>query len=421
MPTAAPDQANSPGRGIQTFHALHHRNFRMLWLSLTVSAVGTWMQIVALSLLVLKLTHGSAIALGELSLTQALAFLLSAPIAGGIADRFDKRRLLIVTQSLLMLLALLLGFATYSGAIQFWMVLAIAFLAATILSVDQPARFVLLPSLVPPEDLMNALSLQAAVFNGAAMVGPTVAGLMINWIGLAGDFFLNGASFVAVLIALMRLRPPSSGSARETRRGSLIASVAEAIRSVRNDAALPAILIAYGLLLFCGPSPALLLPVFATKILRIDPTGLGLLFSALGAGTIVGALLAATIGDRIRKGYLLWAGYLAWSIAVAEFAISRDQLAAMATLGFVGIAQSLLSATTITLMQTRVPAPMRGRVMSLNTMLLMGVRPLGDFPASAAIALIGVRSTALLAAGIVGVGALYVLRPSDRTAPITVV
>jgi MFS family permease len=420
MPTAAP-HTEKPEQGVQTFRALRHRNFRMLWLSLTVSAVGTWMQIVALSLLVLKLTHGSAIALGELSLTQALAFLLSAPIAGGIADRFDKRRLLIATQSLLMLLALLLGFATYSGAIQFWMVLAIAFLAATILSVDQPARFVLLPSLVPAEDLMNALSLQAAVFNGAAMVGPAVAGLMINWIGLAGDFFLNGASFVAVLIALMRLRPRSGGSATETRRGSLIASVAEAIRSVRNDAALPAILIAYGLVLFCGPSPALLLPVFATRILRIDPTGLGLLFSALGAGTIVGALLAATIGDRIRKGYLLWAGYLAWSIALAGFAISRDQLAAMAALGCVGIAQSLLSATTITLMQTRVPAPMRGRVMSLNTMLLMGVRPLGDFPASAAISLIGVRSTALLAAGIVGVGALYVLRPSERTAAITVV
>jgi MFS family permease len=420
MSTAA-RHIEKPEQSIQTFRALRHRNFRMLWLSLTVSAVGTWMQIVALSLLVLKLTHGSAIALGELSLTQALAFLLSAPIAGGIADRFDKRRLLIVTQSLLMLLALLLGFATYSGAIQFWMVLAIAFLAATILSVDQPARFVLLPSLVPAEDLMNALSLQAAVFNGAAMVGPAVAGLMINWIGLAGDFFLNGASFVAVLIALMRLRPRSGGPATETRRGSLIASVAEAIRSVRNDAALPAILIAYGLVLFCGPSPALLLPVFATRILRIDPTGLGLLFSALGAGTIVGALLAATIGDRIRKGYLLWAGYLAWSIALAGFAISRDQLAAMSALGFVGIAQGLLSATTITLMQTRVPAPMRGRVMSLNTMLLMGVRPLGDFPASAAIALIGVRSTALLAACIVGVGALYVLRPSDRTAAITVV
>jgi MFS family permease len=417
MVSAAP-YPQKPAKGIQTFRALRHRNFRMLWLSLTVSAVGTWMQIVALSLLVLKLTHGSAIALGELSLTQALAFLLSAPIAGGIADRFDKRRLLIVTQSLLMLLALLLGCATYSGVIQFWMVLAIAFVAATVLSVDQPARFVLLPSLVPQEDLMNALSLQAAVFNGAAMVGPAVAGLMINWIGLAGDFFLNGASFVAVLIALARLQLKPGGSSTEARRGSLTASVAEALRSVRGDGALPAILIAYGLLLFCGPSPALLLPIFATQILRIDPTGLGLLFSALGAGTIVGALVAASIGDRARKRYLLWAGYLTWSIALAGFAISRDRLAAMAALGFAGSAQSLLSATTITLMQTRVPAPMRGRVMSLNTMLLMGVRPLGDFPASAAIALIGVRGTALLAASIVGVGALYVLRPGDRTAAI---
>lgn len=411
MPTTAPHPEKTREQNRSTFRALRHHNFRVLWLSLTVSAVGTWMQIVALSLLVLKLTYGSAIALGELSLTQALAFLLSAPIAGGIADRFDKRRLLIATQSLLMLLALLLGFATYSGAIQFWMVLAIAFVAAAILSVDQPARLVLLPSLVPPEDLMNALSLQAAVFNGAAMIGPAIAGLTINRVGLAGDFFLNGASFVGVLIALLRLRPATRASAREVRRGSLIASVAEALRSVRGDAALPAILIAYGLLLFCGPSPALLLPIFATQILLIGPTGLGMLFSALGAGTIVGALVAASRGDRTRKGYLLWAGYLTWSVALTGFAISHGQWPAMAALGVAGIAQSLLSATSVTLMQTRVPAAMRGRVMSLNTMLLMGLRPLGDFPASAVIAMVGVRSTVLLAAGIVGVGALYVLRP----------
>ena len=401
-----------------TFRALRHSNFRILWLSLTVSAVGTWMQIVALSLLVLKLSHGSAIALGELSLTQALAFLLSAPIAGSIADRFDKRRLLIVTQSLMMMLALILGFATYSGAIRFWIVLTIAFAGATILSVDQPARFVLLPSLVPPEDLMNALSLQAAVFNGAAMVGPAVAGLMINWIGLAGDFFLNAASFVAVLIALVRLRPAAGGSSSEIRRGSLLISMAEALRAVRRDAALPAILIAYGLLLFCGPSPALLLPIFATQVLHLDPTGLGFLFSALGAGTIVGALIAASIGDRARKAYLLWTGYLTWAIALAGFALSHVAATAMVALAVAGIAQSLLSATTITLMQSRVPPPMRGRVMSLNTMLLMGIRPLGDFPAGAAIAIIGTRSTMLLAAAIVGTVALYVLRPSNRTAAI---
>jgi predicted MFS family arabinose efflux permease len=257
---------------------------------------------------------------------------------------------------------------------------------------------------------MNALALQSAVFNGAAMLGPVLAGLTINLWGLAADFFLNGASFVTVLIALLWLRSETRGSPPPALRGSLISSVAEALRSVRGDAALPAILIAYGLLLFCGPSPALLLPLFATQVLRIDPAGLGMLFSALGAGTIIGALVAASIGDRARKGYLLWTGYLIWSVALAAFALSHGQWAAMLTLVLSGIAQSLLSATTITLMQTRVAPAMRGRVMSLNTLLLMGIRPLGDFPAAATIGLIGVRSTMLLAAGSVGVGALYVLR-----------
>ncbi len=410
MAIAAEHSDDTSKRGWQTFRALHHRSFRLLWLSLTVSAVGTWMQIVALSLLVLKISNGSAIALGLLSLTQALAFIVSAPIAGGIADRFDKRRLLIVTQSLLMILALVLGYATAAGSIRFWMVLVIAYTGSTILSVDQPARFVLLPSLVPPEDLMNALSLQAAVFNGAAMLGPVIAGLTINFWGLASDFFLNGASFIAVLVALVRLHPEAAGKT-EARRGSLLASVAESLRSVRADAVLPAIMIAYSLLLFFGPSPALMLPIFAEHALQIGPSGLGVLFSALGLGTVAGSLLAASIGDRIAKSYLILAGYLLWSLALGAFAVSRGIGLAMATLAIAGTAQNLLSATTITLMQTRVPPAMRGRVMSLNTMLLMGVRPLGDFPAGAAIALVGVRTTVLIAAGIVGFGTLYAVRP----------
>jgi len=407
---AAQPSDTSSAQGLQTFRALRHRNFRILWLSLTVSAVGTWMQIVALSLLVLKITNGSAVALGVLSLTQAAAFFLSAPIAGGIADRFDKRRLLIVTQSLLMFLALLLGFATAAGGIKFWLVLAIAFASSTILSVDQPARFVLLPSLVPPEDLMNALSLQAAVFNGAAMLGPAIAGLTINFWGIASDFFLNGASFIAVLVALAQLRPEAPGK-NEVRRGSLLVSVMESLRSVRADAVLPAILIAYGLLLFFGPSPALMLPIFADRALQIGPTGLGMLFSALGLGTIAGSLIAASIGNRTSKSYLIWIGYVLWASALAAFGLSHGLGIAMATLAIAGTAQNLLSATTITLMQMRVPPAMRGRVMSLNTLLLMGARPLGDFPASAAIALLGVRATVLIAAGIVGCGALCAIRP----------
>jgi MFS family permease len=366
------------------------------------------MQIVALSLLVLQLKHGSALALGEVSLTQALAFLTFAPLGGGIADRFDRRRLLLTSQSLLMVLAFLLGLTTYAGAIRFWMIIVISFCSAAVLSVDQPTRFALLSSLVPAEDLMNALSLQSVVFNGASMWGPALAGVALNVIGFAGNFFLNAASFLPMLVALVILRvsdEPVMTSGHQ--RASLLFSVREGLRAVRSDAALPTILLVYGVLLLAGPSPALLLPVFATKVLRVGASGLGLLFSALGSGTIVGSLAIASLGDYPHKDRLLWAGYGIWVAALAAFSFSSGLWFAMVTLLLLGAAQNGLSATTITLMQLRVPPQMRGRVMSLNTMLLMGVRPLGDFPASALISLIGVQSTALAAAGLVGINCLY--------------
>src|SRR6266702_3628585 len=189
-------QADS-GSSLRTFRALQYRDFRLLWTGLAVSAVGTWMQIVALSLLVLDITHGSAVALGTLSLTQALSFLLFAAIGGSVADRFDKRRLLLVTQSLMMGFAVLLGILTLTGLIRFWVILLVAFTSSSALSLDQPARNALVTSLVPKEHLMNAVSLQSAVFNGASILGPALAGLSLSRIGYSGNFFLNAASFCA--------------------------------------------------------------------------------------------------------------------------------------------------------------------------------------------------------------------------------
>src|SRR5581483_8794417 len=173
-------------KGVQTFKALRHRNYRLLWISLIVSAVGTWTQIVAQSLLVLKITHNSALALGVVSLAQAASFFLFALIGGSIADRTDKRRFLLITQSLSMCLAFLLGILTVIGVIQVWMIVLLAFCSGTILSFDQPARSSLVPILVPHEDLMNAISLQAIVFNGSAFIGPTLAGIMLGLFELLG-------------------------------------------------------------------------------------------------------------------------------------------------------------------------------------------------------------------------------------------
>ncbi len=385
------------GSSLRTFRALPYRDFRLLWTGLAVSAVGTWMQIVALSLLVLDLTHGSAAALGTVSLTQALAFFLFAAIGGSVADRFDRRRLLLVTQSLLTGFAILLGILTLTGLIRFWLILLVAFASSAALSFDQPARNALITSLVPREHLMNAVSLQSAVFNGASILGPALAGLSLSRIGYSGNFFLNAASFFAVLAALFFLRTPN---AQATRRpaGGLLDSAREALQFVRRDALLPTIVPAYAALLFFGPSAALALPVFAKQILHVGPTQLGLLFSAVGAGTVVGALLLASLADTIDHGRLVFVSILLWTMALAVFGWSESLSVSVPALFVLGASQNVSGAATLTLLQMRVPPEMRGRAMSLNTLLIMCVRPLGDFPAGALMGWLGFRPAVLLGA-----------------------
>ncbi len=401
---------------LSTFRALQHRNFRLLWTGLAVSAVGTWMQIVAQSLLVIDLTHGSAVALGTVSLAQALSFLLFAPIGGSAADRFDKRRQLLLTQSALMGLAILLGVLTATGVIRFWMIPLVAFVSGATLSFDQPARNALITSLVPKENLMNAVALQSAVFNGASILGPALAGLALGKVGYSGNFFLNAGSFLAVLAALLLLR---TSAAQETPKssGNLLASVREVLRYVRRDAVLPSAISAYGALLFFGPSAALMLPLFARQVLRVGPTQLGILFSAVGAGTVLSALILASLGDLRYKGRLMFGSILLWIVALAMLGLSGSLLVSVLALFILGAAQNTAGATTITLLQTRVPPEMRGRAMSLNTLLVMCVRPLGDFPAGAVIGVLGFRPAVLLNAVVLGVAwlTIFVARPAVRS------
>ncbi len=396
-----------------TFRALEHRGFRLLWGGLAISAVGTWMQIVATSLLVLDLTHGSAVALGIVSVTQALSFLVFAPLGGTIADRLDRRRLLLLTQSLLMGLAVLLGVLTVTGAIRFWMIPLMAFASSATLSFDQPTRNALVASLVPREHLMNAVSLQSAVFNGASILGPALAGLALSRLGYAGNFFLNAASYVAVLVVLafLPLQRTASLSA------PFLEAVREALAYVRRDTLLPRVLTAYGVLLFCGPSMTLLLPWFSRQVARTGPTQLGLLFSAVGAGIVVGALVIASLGDFAHKGPLVLGSILLWAVALALFGISGSLRMSIPLLFVLGAAQNSAGATTTTLLQTRVPPEMRGRAMSLNTLLVMCVRPMGDLPAGILLSHLGFRPTVLLSASIVAAILLALLaRPALRRA-----
>jgi len=386
---------------LSTFHALQHRNFRLLWTGLAVSAVGTWMAIVAQSLLVLDLTHGSAVALGSVSLAQAVAFLVFAPIGGGVADRFDRRRLLFVTQTLMMLFTTMLGVLTATHTIRFWMIPVIAFAASATLSFDQPARNALAVSLVPKDALMNAVSLQSAIFNGASLLGPALAGITLSRLGYPANFFLNAASFLAVLVSLTLL-DTSAVETSLTPKGGLLRSIREALRVIARDPILPYVISGYAALLFFGPSVALMLPLFTREILHAGARDLGWLFSAVGAGTIFGALLVASIGDPPHKDRLALGAMAVWTVLLASFCQTGSLWVGVGVLFLLGIAQNSAGATTITLLQTRVPPEMRGRAMSLNTLLIMCLRPLGDFPAAALIGFVGFRTAVLVSASLVG-------------------
>jgi MFS family permease len=384
---------------------LRHRDFRILWLGLVGSAIGTWMQIVGQALLVLQLAHGSALALGAVSLAQALAFFVFALFGGAVADHVDKRRLLLVTQTLCMGFAALLGVLTLLHVVQVWMVVVLAFLQGAALSFDQPTRGALIPDLVPKDELLGAFALQSIVFTGSSAIGPALAGVCMPFIGFAGLFFANAVSYLAVLGALLVIHPPAASAPTRTPSPR---AIADALSAVRSDAALPWLLLVWGALLFLGPSPPLLLPVMGTRVLHLSPTMLGVLFAATGVGTVIGGLVLASRRSSSRKARLMLASAALWAAAMCAFSASRSFVPALATLLLVGIFQVGVGSTMVTLLQTRAPRAMSGRVMSLNTLLIMGVRPLGDFLASALIAGFGAPVTAAACAAMVGVLAIAV-------------
>ena len=410
-----PEPFSGSSRGASTFRALRHPYYRTLWIGTLASALGTWMQIVAQSLLVLRITGNSALALGTVSLAQASAFFFFAPMGGAFADRHDKRRLLFRTQTLLMLIAFSLAVLTATGTIRLWMIIVLAFSSGVLLSFDQPARAALLPLLAPPEDLINAISLQTLAFNAASIAGPPLGGAVAAVAGLAGDFALNGCSYLAVIVSLLLIPaqltalPEASAS-----RSRTWAAMREMLAVIQKQPAVSAAVLVYAVLLFVAPSQALLVPIFVTSILHGGAAQLGFLFAASGIGTVVGSLFVASSGNYRRRGPLLVSANALWVIALAIFALSRSFASSFVMLLLMAAAQSVFTTLVITLMQGSVEAKMRGRIMSLNTLLNMGVRPLGDFPVSVATSFFGIANAALLSASVVALaGALvFSLRPA---------
>jgi MFS family permease len=367
-----PPVSATPRRGMLS--ALRHPGYRLLWTGNFLSNIGNWMQNLALGWLVLQLTN-SLLLLGVVGFASSLPTLVFTLIGGVIADRADRRRMMMVTQAAMMVLAFLLSFLTWKNWITVEEVIVIAFLAGVANAMNAPAYQSIVPELVPPEDLTNAIAMNSAQFNMSRMVGPMIAGLTLKYTGSAGCFFLNALSFLALLYALVRLRigpppgKPSIGFWRPLREG---------FAYIRGRSDLATLMLLVALVSFCALPYISLAPYFARDVLHMGPEGLGYLMGAAGLGALTGALLLARFGDGPRKGARVLRGVCTVFGALIVFALAQKPWQAVAALYVVGIAMVTGVSTTNNLLQKHVDPAMRGRVMSMHATAFLGFAPLGS-------------------------------------------
>lgn len=361
--------------GLRTFRALRNYNYRLYWCGQLVSLTGTWIHRTANAWLVLELS-GSPLAVGVISMLQFLPALLFGLFGGVLADRFDRRRLLLASQTAAMAVALTLAAFTASGRVTVPLVGALAFALGLVQVVDSPARHSFIVEMVGREDLPNAIALNSVVFNAARIAGPAAAGLLIAEVGFAACFLLNAVSYLAAIVALWRMRTELLHRTAPRARGAVLQELREGLAYARRS---PDVQLIVGLMAVVGTFGInfnVLLPILAQDTLHLDAVGYGLLFSALGAGSLVGALVVASLGQASFPQLLLGATALgACQLLLA--ALPRPGLAA-ALVFLCGLANITYTATSNSTLQLRVPDALRGRVVGLYLYVFMGTSPLGN-------------------------------------------
>jgi len=362
-------------RGAGRFPALRHPNFRRYAIGQAISLVGFWMQGVAQGWYVYRVSQ-SEFALGAVAFAGYLPILLFAPVAGGLADRVDKHRLIIVTQSLAMVLACAVGTLVWSGHATVPLVAVAAMLLGTVGAFDLPARQSFLVELVGTKDLPGAIAFNASVFNTARVVGPALAGVLVGAVGEAPCFFLNGLSYVAALWALLGMRFTGRVTvypSRETRR-----SVRSGLAYVRGQPAQRALLIALGLVSAFSLQANVLMPSLAQRVFERGARGYGLLLTAFGVGAVLSALGLATgrVGRSRRRTLTL--GLVGFGLGLLGVASSPRFDVACACQLVAGLGMIRFTATTNVWIQSLVDDAYRGRVMGLHTLMFAGVAPIGS-------------------------------------------
>ena len=381
----------------RTFYSLRlYPNFRLYWLGALTSNMGTWIQMVAQGWLVYDLT-GSPLYLGIVSFASALPNLFLSLLGGVFADRFERRRLMVGTQTATMSLAFLLAYLTLAHIVTVWHIIVIAFVNGIVFSLNTPVRQTIISDLVPRKDLTNAIALGSFQFQASRMVGPALAGLIVALVGPGWCFFINGLSFLAVIWALLAMTVPPLPLAV---RASVWRNLTAGLQYVRTS---PLIMSLLGLAVvpsvFAMPYSALM-PAFASSVLRVGAEGYGLLMSAAGLGAVLGALVVASLGKGASRGKLMLGAVAVLGVSLVVFALSSFFVVSLLVLIATGAASMAYSALNQTFLQLRTDDAMRGRVMSLLTLATFGLQPLGALAAGAVADVFG-PSTAVLLGGLV--------------------
>ena len=390
------------------FSALRHRDFRLFLGGQLVSQCGTWVQTVAQGWLVLQLTD-SAFAVGLVTALGSLPILLFTLYGGVVADRVDKRRLVIVLQSLMLLEALTLAVLTHQGWITVHLVMALASFYGLLSAFEVPTRQALVSEIVGREDLMNAIALNSSAFNVARVIGPSIAGGLIATVGLAACFYLNAASYLAVIagLLLMRVQRPAMPA-----RAPALGALKEGFGYIFGNPWPRALVIMIGAFSVFGSSFLPLMPVFARDVLGLDADGYGAMVSAIGLGAAVGAIGMAASGGRTRSGRMVIVSFAIFGVMLAGAASAPGFWSALALFTGAGSLMAINGIMANTMLQLQAPDRLRGRVMGFYSFVVLGMAPFGAFQAGWVSEHYGVRVSfalgglaCVLVAGLVGYAA----------------
>jgi MFS family permease len=418
------DAAARTGTGDPFLHrlsrALRYRNYRLFFAGQGISLIGTWLQQIALSWLVYQLTH-SAFWLGMVGFaTQIPSFLLS-PIAGVLADRWNRHRVLILTQILAMVQAGVLGALVLTGHIAIWHILLMGAFLGVVNAFDMPARQAFVVQLVEDrQDLPNAIALNSSMVNGARLVGPAVAGVLLASVGAGWCFLLNSASYVAVIAALLAMRVAPQGVDRHHQ--AVLSALQEGAAYAFGSEPIRALILLLGIISLVGMPYSVMMPAYVTQVLHGSERTMGALMAASGAGALTGALYLAARRSILGLGRVIVAGVLLFGGGLVALGLSRSAWVSLPLMLVTGAGMMVQMAASNTILQTIVDESKRGRVMSLYTMAFMGMAPFGSLLAGALSSRIGVSTTLALcgacaaAAGVAFASQLPRLR--ERVRPI---